>query len=45
MVLHTLARAFRHGDIGGGYGPFEDAFRSGALDLIMIRLEEVVGDA
>jgi ADP-ribosylglycohydrolase/fructose-1,6-bisphosphatase/inositol monophosphatase family enzyme len=45
MMLHTLARAFRHGDIGQGYGPFEDAFHSGALDLIMTRLEQVAGEA
>jgi ADP-ribosylglycohydrolase/fructose-1,6-bisphosphatase/inositol monophosphatase family enzyme len=44
MVLHTLARAFRHSGIGSTYGPFEDAFRSGALDLIMTRLEEVAGE-
>jgi len=44
MVLHTLARAFRHSDIGSTYGPFEDAFRSGALDLIVARLEEVAGE-
>ncbi len=44
MVLHTLARAFRHSDIGSTYGPFEDAFRSGALDLIMTQLEQVAGE-
>lgn len=26
MYFHTMARSFRHGDCGIGYGPFEEAF-------------------
>lgn len=42
MFFHTMARAFRHSDCGSGYAHFEDAFRSGGLEGLLDRLEQLL---